>query len=138
MSDRNQKWGDVIKRMAKVASTINKPGSTSAASADEPTKEDYAIQGPFARPLWASLHPEVPPQASAPVEDVQPICGDMTTYEDAPDLHTGCALNVGHKGPHSDGDYSWDATEPQPTGPVRFPVDKTDEFDMRDKSATRT
>lgn len=65
MSDRNQKWGDVIKRMAKVASTINKPGSTSAASADEPTKEDYAIQGPFARPLWASLHPEVPPQASA-------------------------------------------------------------------------
>ncbi len=106
MSDRNQKWGDVIKRMAVVASAINEPAPTSTASAGEPT---------------------------TPVEDVQPICGEMTPYEDAPDLHTGCALNVGHKGPHSDGDCSWDATEPQPTGPVRFPVDKTDEFDMRDQ-----
>ena len=108
LSKRNQKLGEVIKRMAMVASTINEPASPSTASADEPTEEDYAIQGPFARPLWASLHPAVHPQPTAPVEDVQPICGEGTTYEDAPDLHTGCALNAGHKGPHSDGDYSWD------------------------------
>ena len=119
MSKRHQKLGEVIKRMAMVASTINEPASTSTASADEPTEEDYAIQGPFARPLWASLHPAVHPQPTAPVEDVQPICGEGTTYEDAPDLHTGCALNAGHKGPHSDGDYSWDSEEPQATAELR-------------------
>lgn len=96
--------------MAKVASTINEPASTSTASAEEPSEEDYAIQGPFARPLWASLHPAAQPPA--PVEDAQTICGDVTAYEDAPDLHTGCALNVGYKGRRSDGDYSWDAAQP--------------------------
>lgn len=113
MSKRNQKLGEVIKRMAMVASTINEPASTSTASADEPTEEDYAIQGPSARPLRASLHPAIQSQSTAKVEDLQPICGEGTTYEDAPDLHTGCARKAGHKGRHSDGDYSWDSEEPQ-------------------------
>ena len=85
MSKRNQRLGEVIKRMAMVASTINEPASTSTASADEPTEEDYAIQGPFARTLRASLHPAIQqPQSTAKVEDLQPICGEGTTYEDAP------------------------------------------------------
>lgn len=58
------------------------------------------------------------PARTEPAAPEAQICGAFTTYEDAPELHTGCALNRGHEGLHSDGDYSW---EPPAVPPAQEP-----------------
>jgi len=55
--------------------------------------------------------------AASPSAPETPRCNHVATYSDAPNLQTGCALNAGHSGLHSDGDYSWPAAPATPQLP---------------------